>query len=276
MAQVDLHVHSKYSNRPSEWFLQRLGASESYSEPEFLYKTALKRGMTFVTVTDHNRIDASLELARRYPKTCFTGVEATAYFPEDGCKVHILIYGLNRDQFARIQKLRLDIYQLRDYLRDEELACVVAHATYSVNGRISLAHLEKLIVLFNNFEGRNGSRSILHNDVLSRVLLGLNQRDIEKLAVKHGIEPWGETPWVKGLTGGSDDHAGIFVAKTSTAADARTPDEFLQQLKEQKVRPEGRQNDFQGLTFAIYKIALDFSQHKSNSFAQSTISDLTQ
>ncbi len=276
MANVDLHVHSKFSNHPSEWFLQRLGASESYTDPDFLYKTARKRGMDFVTVTDHNRIDASFDLTSRYPKHCFTGVESTAYFPEDGCKVHILIYGLNRDQFARIQKLRLNIYLLRDYLREQDLACVVAHATYSVNGRLTLDHLEKLILLFNNFEGRNGSRSILHNDVLSKVLLGLTEHDIERLVIKHGIEPWGVNPWVKGLTGGSDDHAGLFIAKTSTFAEAKTPEEFLQQLKDQKTAPQGRQNDFQGLTFAIYKIALDFSQHKSNSFARSTISDLTQ
>jgi glycosyltransferase involved in cell wall biosynthesis len=32
MAKADLHLHSKYSNHPSEWFLQRLGASESYTE----------------------------------------------------------------------------------------------------------------------------------------------------------------------------------------------------------------------------------------------------
>ena len=276
MAQVDLHVHSKYSNHPSEWFLQRLGASESYTEPESIYKLARKRGMDFVTVTDHNRIKASLELVAKHPKHCFTGVESTAYFPEDNCKVHILIYGLVREQFAKIQKKRLDIYQLRDYLKKQNLACIVAHATYSVNGKLTLDHLEKLILLFNNFEGRNGSRSTLHNDVLSRVLLRLTKEDTDRLQKKHQIEPWGPQPWKKNLTGGSDDHAGFFIAKTSTVSKAKTPEEFLQQLKRGNTEPQGRQNDFQGLTFAIYKIAFDFSQHKSTAFAQSTISDLTR
>ena len=275
MAQVDLHVHSKYSNHPSEWFLQRLGASESYTEPETIYKQARKRGMDFVTITDHNRIKASLELVKKHPKHCFTGVESTAYFPEDNCKVHILIYGLDREQFSKIQKKRLNIYKLRDYLKKQDLACVVAHATYAVNGKLTLDHLEKLILLFNNFEGRNGSRSTLHNDVLSRVLLGLTKEDIERLQQKHHIAPWGSTPWEKSLTGGSDDHAGFFIAKTSTQAEAGTPAEFLEQLKQGRTQPQGRQNDFQGLTFAIYKIAFDFSQHKSTAFAQSTISDLT-
>lgn len=96
MAKVDLHAHSKYSNHPSEWFLQRLGAAESYTEPEAIYRMARSRGMDFVTVTDHNCMRASLELVAKYPEHCFSGVEATAYFPEDGCKVHVLIYGLDR------------------------------------------------------------------------------------------------------------------------------------------------------------------------------------
>ena len=32
-------------------------------------------------------------------------------------------------------RLRADIYVLRDYLRRENLPCSVAHATYSVNGK---------------------------------------------------------------------------------------------------------------------------------------------
>ncbi|MFO7577919.1 MAG: hypothetical protein R6W66_09360 [Pelovirga sp.] len=38
--------------------------------------------MDFVTITDHNRIKASLELVEKYPDRCFSGVESTAAFPE--------------------------------------------------------------------------------------------------------------------------------------------------------------------------------------------------
>lgn len=276
MAQVDLHVHSKYSNHPSEWFLQRIGASESYTEPETIYSLARQRGMDFVTITDHNRIKGSLELVEKYPRHCFTGVESTAYFPEDKCKVHILIYGLNREQFSRIQELRQNIYELRDYLMQEDLACIVAHATYAVSDRVTLDHLEKLLLLFNNFEGRNGSRSSLHNDTLTRVLTRLTADDMERLEHKHGIKPWGESPWKKGISGGSDDHAGFFIAKTRTCATATTPAQFIEQIKRGRLVPVGRQNNFQGLTFAIYKIAFDFSQHKSTTFTESTLSDLTR
>lgn len=91
MLKADLHVHSKYSNHPSEWFLQRLGASESYTEPEFIYRSAKEKGMDFVTVPDHNRAEAALLLREKYSHDVFTGVESTASFPEDGCKDQPLI-----------------------------------------------------------------------------------------------------------------------------------------------------------------------------------------
>ena len=158
-----------------------------------------------------------MELVEKYPQHCFSGVEATAYFPEDKCKIHVLIYGLDRDQFSKIQKKRKKHLQIAGVFAQggPGLRCGACHLR-EVNNRLTLDHLEKLIVLFNNFEGRNGSRSVLNNDILSQVLQGLTPDDVEHLAQKHDLEPWGRTPWLKGLTGGSDDHAGLFIGKTST------------------------------------------------------------
>jgi hypothetical protein len=35
-SRADLHVHSKYSDRPSEWILRRLGQPECFVEPRDL------------------------------------------------------------------------------------------------------------------------------------------------------------------------------------------------------------------------------------------------
>jgi predicted metal-dependent phosphoesterase TrpH len=40
---ADLHVHSKYSKRPSQWFLQKIGCPESFTEPLDLYRIARSR-----------------------------------------------------------------------------------------------------------------------------------------------------------------------------------------------------------------------------------------
>jgi hypothetical protein len=61
--KVDLHVHSKASERPSEWILQKLGCPESFTEPDELYRIAKRRGMSLVTITDHNTNSGCLEIA---------------------------------------------------------------------------------------------------------------------------------------------------------------------------------------------------------------------
>ena len=259
MAKADLHVHSSYSARPSEWFLQRLGTRESYTDPETIYREALKQGMDFVTITDHNTIEGALILKERYPERVFTGLEATTYFPETGCKVHLLVYGFNEAQFAMIDRLRVDIYQLRDYVREQGLAHSVAHATYSINNRLTFEQIEKLLLLFDSFEAINGSRSRHANEVFQRALASLTPEHIERLRRKHAIEPFSDTAWRKALTGGTDDHGGLFIGKTYTEAHADNPPEFLQALQRKETTAAGRHNDYRGLAFSLYKIAYDFS-----------------
>ena len=100
-SKADLHVHSKHSDRPSEWFLRRIGAPESFVEPAEIYRRARQRGMDFVTISDHNCIRGALEIAD-LPGT-FISNEVTTYFPEDGCKIHVLVFGIDEEQFRAIQ-----------------------------------------------------------------------------------------------------------------------------------------------------------------------------
>lgn len=276
MAKADLHVHSKYSNHPSEWFLKRIGASESYTDPETIYRTAKENGMQFVTLTDHNCIDGALLLKDRHPVDFIVGMEATAYFPEDRCKIHVLVYGINEDEYREIQRLRANIYELRDYIQTNDIAYSVAHATYSVNGMLTADHLEKLILLFDVFEGLNGARSRLSNSSWRYILSGLTPAHIERLANRHGIEPFGVNSWIKGFTGGSDDHAGLFMGKTYTTAEAANIGEFLAGIRNRRSICEGRYSDYQSLAFTIYKIAYDFSKTKSDTLSQTLLSQITK
>jgi len=276
LKKADLHVHSKFSNHPSYWFLQRLGARESYTEPDYIYQTAKKQGMDYVTITDHNRIDGSLYLKEKYPEEVFTGVEATTYFPEDGCKVHILIYGLTANDFIIIEKTRQDIYQLRDFIRERDLTYSIAHATFSVNGRLKIEHVEKLVLLFNIFESINGGRNQYNNHTWAVFLKHLQQDYFEKLQKKHRIKPWGPRPWVKGFTGGSDDHAGLFIGQTYTTLAAKSPADFLARIKQKSGVAQGRHNDYQALAFTIYKIANDFIKTRSKKLPNVLLQEITE
>ncbi len=276
MSKIDLHLHSKYSERPSEWFMQRLGAKESYTEPEYIYNTLKKKGMDFITITDHNKIDGAMILKEKYPDEVIVGVESTTYFPEDGCKIHVLIYGINEEQFRKIQILRKDIYLLREYLKMEGIAHSVAHATYSVNGKLKVEHLEKLILLFDVFEGINGGRNYLFNRRWMEILQKLSPEHIEMLYKKHKIVPFSETSWLKGFTAGSDDHAGLFLGETFTEVEAESVDDVIEAIKEKKIKPFGRHNDYKSLAFSVYKIAYDFAKSKGNENDNSIFLQISQ
>ena len=107
------------------------------------------------------------------------------------------------------------------------------------------------------------------------ILGGLNEDYINKLYTKHKIEPISDNPWLKGFTGGSDDHAGLFAGKTYTISKETNIDDFLESIKNKKTMASGRTNNFQGLVFAIYKIACDFARQKNKTFKKSTIQEIT-
>ncbi len=265
MALVDMHVHSKYSGHPSEWFLKKLGASESYTEPEFVYKSLKKMGMDYVTITDHNKIGGALEIMKRHPEDTFLGVEATAYFPEDRCKIHILIYNFSEEQFEEIDRIRENIYELRDYIKANELMYSVAHATYPVNNDLlTMDHLEKLILLFDVFEGVNGGRNYNNNHIWSEYLKNLTKEETDRFYEKHQITPMSDRPWEKGFTGGSDDHAGIFLGKSYTNTPGTTKTEFFDDIRNKRGIATGRSNNYQGLAFTIYKIAYEYVNTKAS------------
>lgn len=107
--KADLRVHLKMSYRPSHWILQKLSCPESFTTPARVYEVAKQRGMDLVTITDHNTINGSLEIAH-LPDT-FVSEEITTYFPEDNCKIHVL-----------------------------------AHPLFDINHRLTLAHFEKMLL----------------------------------------------------------------------------------------------------------------------------------
>ncbi len=84
-----------------------------------------------------------------------------------------------------------------------------------VNERLTPDHFEQALLLFNTLE-LNGTRDEMQNSALRTIVDNLTPEKIDQLANKHDLEPYGETPWVKGLTGGSDDHSGINIARVYT------------------------------------------------------------
>ncbi len=260
-AKVDLQVHTKFSHRSAEWILRRLDFPASCTEPTDLYALLKKRGMKFVTFTDNNTISGCLEIADR--PDVFISEKVTAYFPEDGCKIQILAWGITESQHADIQKARESIYVLQRYLADQGIAHAVAHPLYNVNQKLTLHHIEKLLLLFKHFEGINGLRDSLLSQTLSHIVSSLTPHTIEQIAAKHGIQPTHPEPWRKVLTAGSDDHGGIFPASAYTEADsARSPSEFLDRVRRGDCRPCGSSGSPLTVSHSLYNIFFQFAKSK--------------
>ena len=91
-SRADLHCHSTASQLSKLGVQRALGLPECATPPEGVYELARRRGMDFVTITDHDTIDGCLELADR--PDCFVSEELTARFAGEPQAVHVLCYGI--------------------------------------------------------------------------------------------------------------------------------------------------------------------------------------
>ena len=256
-ARADLHVHSKHSSKPSEWILRQFRAPESYTEPLEIYRLCRERGMSFVTVSDHDSVDGALDIA--HLPGVFLSSEVTVAFPEDGCEIHCLVTGVSEEQHREIQRLRRNVYEFRDYLREQDILHSVAHPLYRVNDRLTLDQLEKLLVLFNRFEALNGIHDRRANALVRRIFGSLTPDGVAALAERHRLEPLGPTPWIKTFTGGSDDHGGFYIATTWTETPAAaTVEDYLAHLRAGRHEPGGETGSSLRLVQSLYSITWEY------------------
>ncbi len=274
MAKADLHVHSKYSDQPSTWGHKVYNSPESFTEPETVYQQAKSRGMDFVTLTDHDDIRGSLELVKQHPADCFVSCEITTFFPEDQCKAHILVYGISEHQFQLLIANANNIYKLRDCIAEHNIAYSVAHATYDQDGQLSFEHIEKLVLLFDVFEVLNGASGSLNNTLLHNYLHSLNKSTLKSLEQKYKIKPMSIDPWVKGFTGGSDDHCGILIGSAYTSNVRSTSvDEFLQSIRNKNSLAGGLYGGFETFATGIVKHVHDYRTNRDSKYTDTKVND---
>ena len=260
--KVDLHVHSKFSQRPSEWLLKKLGCPESFTEPNRIYSIARERGMSHVTISDHNTIEGALAIA--HLPGVFISEEVTTYFPEDGCKAHVLAINLTESQHREIQKLRENIFDLAAYFHHENILNILAHPLYPVNDRLTVGHVEKMLLLFQNFE-LNGARNKRENNCIVELVNALKPQTIEQLSEKHAYKPLFGRPEQKRLFGGSDDHSSLNIARAYTELkEAKLDDLTSDGLRNCTIRIHAKEATPKTMGHNIYGIAWQFYRNKFN------------
>jgi predicted metal-dependent phosphoesterase TrpH len=217
-SRVDLHCHSTASQLSRLGVQRSLGLPECATPPEEVYELAKRRGMDFVTITDHDTIDGCRALADR--PDCFVSEELTARFAGEPQAVHILCYGITPGDHEWLQAHAGDVEACAAYLAENEITCALAHPFYDVAAPLTARHRRRLAELFPVWEVRNGSRAA----------------ELNMPAVIY-VETHGST----GI-GGSDDHAGVDIGRTYTEVpDASTPEEFLAQIRAGEATAAGEQ-----------------------------------
>src|SRR5918998_3400501 len=217
-ARAALHCHSTASQISKLGVQRALGLPECATPPEEVYALAKRRGMDFVTITDHDTIAGAQQIADR--PDVFVSEELTASFAGEPQQLHVLCYGITPDDHARLQERARDVEAVADYLHDREIACALAHPFYAVSAPLAARHRRRLAELFPVWEVRNGSRAPELN-----------------LPAAVYIDTHGGT----GI-GGSDDHAGVDIGRTwSETPDASTPEEFLAHVRGGRVAAYGDQ-----------------------------------
>lgn len=262
LAKADLHLHSKASNLPGGWFSRLIGCPESYTEPMEIYKRLKERGMTCITITDHNTIEGVLEIAH-FPEV-FISCEYTVAFPEGG-KVHVLVYGITEKDHQELIKLRENIYHFVRYLKANRIAHSLAHPLYSVErSNVDKSFVEKLVLLFDNWEVINGTRGDgvrYIEESIARIYNGWDK--IYLLAEKYKIEPQRTRERIS-FTAGSDDHGGMDVGRTWTIVEeAFTKEDFLRGLLEGRTQVGTEELGEERLLNMICRVGYDFVKNKN-------------
>lgn len=293
--KIDFHLHSYASNVTDYYAANAFAIPESYSDPLKLYPLLKQRGMTLVTLTDHNSIDGVLEMLHAGFAGVFISAEMTTTFPEDGCNIHITIANVTEAQFREANRLRKNVYDMVAYLDDQiaeeqrnpagnRIAYFMTHPLmstqnrpYGREGSLTIEHIEKAMLLCGAFEIRNGARTRVVNDLTGKLLKSLTPEIIEHLSLKHGLAPKGKTPWLKGTVGGSDDHSGINPGRTWTVFEYSgghaTANALIDAIRRRETLPDGSHGGPITLAHSLLKLLYDGSKRSAAVAGNSTLID---
>jgi glycosyltransferase involved in cell wall biosynthesis/predicted metal-dependent phosphoesterase TrpH len=232
-SRADMHVHSTASQLSKLGVQRSLHLPECATPPEEVYELAKRRGMQFVTITDHDTIAGALTL-EHLPDT-FISEELTVSFRGEPQAVHVLCYGITPDDHDWLQAHNDDVEACAEYLHQNEATAALAHPFYAVRAPLTPRQRRRLAQLFPIWETRNGSRA----------------KELNLPAFVY-IETHGGT-----ALGGSDDHAGIDIGRTFTETPkVATPVEFLAHIRAGRAAAHGAQGSAAKWTHAAMALAV--------------------
>lgn len=215
--KVDLHCHDHNSDVPDELWGRILRLPETWLKTKELVRILKSNNMDVVTVSNHNNARSCWALIDKGIDT-LVAAEFTCFFPEYELFIHVLTYGFSKQQEIELNEKRQNIYDFLKYTAAHDIPVIMPHPLYfyTKNEKIDLGLFEKLAVMFQRFEVLNGQRDLWQSVLTLNWTQSLTTEKVLSYAEKHNLNPadFGVDPSKpKILTGGSDDHTGIFAGQ---------------------------------------------------------------
>jgi glycosyltransferase involved in cell wall biosynthesis len=215
--RIDFHCHDHHSDVPDELWGRILRLPETWLKTGKLVKVLQANGSDVITVTNHNNARSCWKLMEK-GHDVLSGAEFTCYFPEYELYMHVLAYGFTPAQEAVLNQKRADVYDFLRYAAEHRLPVILPHPLYFYS---NISHFrpelfEKLALIFQRFEVLNGQRDLWQSVLTLRWAQGLSPEKMAGYAKKHQINPQDfgvDISLPKTLTGGSDDHVGLFAGQ---------------------------------------------------------------
>src|SRR6266446_6672867 len=242
LKRADLHCHSRFSVFK---YFKRANTRDCYNAPEDGYRIAKERGMSYVTLTDHDSIDGAIYLLNKHPdlKDFFIGEEVETYFPETGQRIHVGVWGLTEAQHREIQRLRPNIRELIPYMKTERMLFGVNHLFQNYRMKnVAARYIAEILDMFDIFEVLNAAMASFHNKMVQQLLSVVEQEHGRRIS----------------MVGGSDAHTLKHVAKVHTVSKGETPDEFLANVRAGECFGWGEGMRFRDLVADIYLLILAY------------------
>jgi predicted metal-dependent phosphoesterase TrpH len=250
LKRADLHCHSRFSIFK---YFKRANTRDCYNAPEDVYRIAKERGMSFVTLTDHDSIDGALYMLNKYPelKDFFIGEEVETRFPETGQRIHVGIWGLTEQQHREVQRLRPNIRELVPFMKSQRMLFGINHLFQNYRMKnVAAQYIAELIEMFDIFEVLNGAMASFHNRMVQQLITTLKH--------EHGRHV--------SMVGGSDAHTLKHVAKVHTVSKGDTPAEFLENVRRGECFAWGSEMRFRELVADIYLLTIAYNSEARADF----------
>lgn len=199
---ADLHVHTTCSHDvlPSPDF-----------HPEAIYRKAMKQGLSFVSITDHDTMDA-YDIVGWEREHLVTGVEVSFRdLKRVGHTIHVNVYDLTKKEFDDIKQIAVfdqNIETFIDYLKSNHLPYLYNHPFW--------------------FDSRDKPNYLAAAEIFE--FFPVIEYNMKRVRKKNLLALWLAAEYEKGIMAGTDTHIGR-VGEAYTLSKGSTFREYFSNIK---------------------------------------------